>query len=175
MAVPLPVCLVRARDVLHLTQLELATLVGSSLRSVQRWENKLSIPSDWHLHRLADAVQSADPELAAVIELWAPRPPPPPPPPEPAPPASPPPEPAPPPPPVVAVARPPPPPPRIPDVVLVDSIVCAAAEAMALTPQTIRPAILAAFTRARDASITSDAVVAVLSPAAPPKDPRRRS
>ena len=154
MAVPLPVCLVRAREVLHLTQLELATLVGSSLRSVQRWENKLSIPSHWHLHRLADAVQSADPELAAAIELWAPRPPPPPPPPEPA---------------------PPPPPPRIPDVVLVDSIVCAAAEAMALTPQTIRPAILAAFTRARDASITSDAVVAVLSPAAPPKDPRRRS
>jgi hypothetical protein len=50
--------------------------------------------------------------------------------------------------------------------VLVDSVVCAAAEAMSLVPQAIRPAVLAAFTRARDARLTPDAVVAVLAPPA---------
>jgi hypothetical protein len=37
---------------------------------------------------------------------------------------------------------------------------------MSLVPQAVRPAILAAFTRARDARLTPEAVVAVLSPSA---------
>jgi len=52
--------------------------------------------------------------------------------------------------------------------VLVDSVVCAAAEAMSLSPQAIRPAVLAAFARARDAGLSLDAVVDVLAPPPPP-------
>lgn len=47
---------------------------------------------------------------------------------------------------------------------LVDSVICAAAEAMSLPPQTVRPAIVAAFVRARDARLTTEAVAAALSP-----------
>jgi len=64
---------------------------------------------------------------------------------------------------------PPPPPPPIAAVLLVDAVVCAAAEAMSLSPQAIRPAVLAAFTRARDAGLTLDAVVAVLAPPSTPE------
>jgi DNA-binding XRE family transcriptional regulator len=46
--------------------------------------------------------------------------------------------------------------------VLVDSIVCAAAEAVATTPQAIRPALLAAFERAALAALTVDEVRAAL-------------
>ena len=88
---------------------------------------------------------------AAQIDEWAPRPVAAAAPPEPTAPA--------PSPPVV-----PPPSPPVPAVVLVDSVVCAAAEAMALSPQAVRPAVLAAFVRARDAGLAPDAVVAVLSP-----------
>jgi hypothetical protein len=53
--------------------------------------------------------------------------------------------------------------------VLVDSVVCAAAEAMSLSPQATRPSVLAAFARARDAGLTLAAVVAALTP--PPHPP----
>jgi hypothetical protein len=53
------------------------------------------------------------------------------------------------------------------DAVLVDAVVCVAAEAMALSPQAVRPAVLAAFTRARDVGISAEAVVAALAPAPP--------
>lgn len=163
---PIPLLLVLARERLSLNQQELAALAGSSLRTVQRWENNRSEPSPWNYHRVADALRELDPELAAEIDELAPRPAPPaplvivsamptipPPPLTPAPPA-----PA------------PPPPPPIADAILVDAVVCAAAEAMSMIPQAVRPAILAAFTRARDARLTTEAVVAVLAPAeAPPK------
>ncbi len=41
---------------------------------------------------------------------------------------------------------------------LVDSIVCAAAEAVTMTPQAIRPAVLAAFDRAASVAVTIDEV-----------------
>jgi DNA-binding XRE family transcriptional regulator len=142
---PIPLLLVLARERLSLNQQELAALAGSSLRTVQRWENNRSEPSPWNYHRVADALRELDPELAAEIDELAPAPEPPPPPPL-------------------------PPPPPIADAILVDAVVCAAAEAMSMIPQAVRPAILAAFTRARDARLTTEAVVAVLAPAeAPPK------
>ena len=163
MSRPLPLLLVLSREALHLNQQELSALVGSSLRTVQRWENSRAHPSHWHIHRLTDAMASVDPQIAAELDELAPRPKPPPP-----PVVEPPPQPEPPPPPPPATPPPPPPepppPPRIPDEVLVDAVVCAAAEAMSLVPQAVRPAILAAFTRARDARLTPEAVVAVLSP-----------
>jgi transcriptional regulator with XRE-family HTH domain len=153
---PIPLLLVLSREQLSLTQEQLATLVGSSLRTVQRWENKRSTPSPWNIHALADAVRSHDETLAAELDAWAPRPKPPEaplPPPAPA---------------LIAMPSPmapppPPPPPPIADDVLVDAVVCAAAEAMELTPRAIRPAVLAAFRRASDARLTAEAVVRVLS------------
>jgi hypothetical protein len=164
MATPLPLLLTLSRQTLHLNQLELANLLRTSLRSVQRWEGKRGDPYHHQIQELADAVRPHDPDLASQIDVWAPRPAPPPPPalvpaptesagppvlPPPAPPA-------------------PPPSPPVPAGVLVDSVVCAAAEAMALAPQATRPAVLAAFARARDAGLTMDAVIGVLAPPPPP-------
>jgi DNA-binding XRE family transcriptional regulator len=158
---PTPLLLVLAREALGLNQQKLADLAGSSLRTVQRWENGRAKPSSWHIHPLADAVRTADPQLAAELDELAPRPAPPVPlvvvsasPTLPPPPPSPLPSPAPAPAPVSA---------PIADDILVDAVVCAAAEAMAMTPQAVRPAIHAAFARARDARLTIEAVLAVLA------------
>jgi hypothetical protein len=53
---------------------------------------------------------------------------------------------------------------------LVDSIVCAAAEAAATTPQAMRPAILAALDRMLSVQLGVDEVRAALKPA-----PRKRA
>ena len=155
-----PLLLVLSRELLNLNQERLAKLVGSSKRSVQRWENARSVPMEWHVHTLADAVRPHDAQIAAELDAWAPRPPPPAPPPPPPMPAvvAP----------VVPEAKPvvvvPPPPPLIPLKVLVDSVVCAAAEAMGLLPNAVRPALLAAFARAHEARLTPEEAVSVLAP-----------
>jgi hypothetical protein len=64
----------------------------------------------------------------------------------------------------------PPPRPRPPTELIVESIVCAAAEALAVPPATVRPALRAAFQRAKAMELTVDEVDAVLygtSPASP--------
>jgi hypothetical protein len=53
---------------------------------------------------------------------------------------------------------------------LVDAVVCAAAEALDVSPRAVRHALHVAFGRARDAGLTTDTVAAVL---APPADARR--
>jgi hypothetical protein len=50
--------------------------------------------------------------------------------------------------------------------VLLDSVVCAAAEAMSMAPQALRPALLAAFVRAKEAGMTVEGVIAGLTPPA---------
>jgi transcriptional regulator with XRE-family HTH domain len=50
---------------------------------------------------------------------------------------------------------------------LIDAIVCAGADASDVSPKAIRPALLAAFQRAKLAGLGVDAVVAGLSPKAP--------
>jgi DNA-binding XRE family transcriptional regulator len=152
MARPFPALSADARIALHLTQRELADLVGTSLRTVQRWEAQRSHPASWEIHRLADAVRPHDAALASELDELAPRP-------------------APPPPPVAQVptSAPAPPPSPLPAAVLLDSVVCAAAEAMTLAPQALRPALLAAFARAKDAGLTIDAAIAGLTPPAKPR------
>jgi hypothetical protein len=136
-----------------LNQTKLAALVGSSKRTVQRWDDH-SHPSYDVLRQLADMVRSEDPALAAEIDRHAPPPPAPPVAAPPAPVAAP------------AVLSPAPSAAPVPDVVLVDSVVCAAAEAMGVVPHAVRPALLAAFSRARDARLSVDVVVASLAPPA---------
>lgn len=161
-----------ARMRLGYNQEQLAHALGSSKRTVQRWEGRGATPSYDMMRRLSDAVRPVDPEIADQLDVLfrpPPRPPPPPPPPPPSPP------------PVVAAPVPPPepprepappPPPPVPDAVLVESVVCAAAEAMSLPPQAIRGAVLAAFARARDARLAPATVVEVLAPAASPASAR---
>jgi len=147
------VLLMRSRQVLLMNQQQLADLARSSLRTVQRWETKRSFPHADSLHLIADAVRLHDVALASELDEYAPRPRAP----VPAPIAA-----------SVAPVTPPatPSPPRaaqIPIYVLVDSVVCAAAEAMSVAPRAIRPAILAAFERARAAELTFDDVLAELT------------
>jgi transcriptional regulator with XRE-family HTH domain len=145
---PKPALIALSRTALHATQRELADRLGTSLRTVQRWETKRAAPYADQLQRLADAVRPHDPALAAELDEWAPRPPPPP---APA---------------GVAPGSPPPPPPAataLPASVLLDSVVCAAAEAMSAPPQALRPALLAAFVRAREAGLTVEGMIEALT------------
>jgi hypothetical protein len=143
---PLTVLLLAARRALHVgSQGDLGVLLGSSVRSGQRWETGRATPSYNQVKALVARVHPHDralaEELAAsiggtVVSLGIAPPPAPPPP-------------------------PPPPPPPVEDVV--DAVVCAAAEAMNVTPREVRPALLAAFTRARRLSLAVDAVEGALA------------
>jgi hypothetical protein len=149
MSASLVAMLIEARRLLGVSQGELGELLGSSRRSGQRWDGGRSSPMPKQLHALSALVHPKDPELAAQIAMAGGSTleqlgivPPPPPPPAPLPPI-----PLPRPPPAVPAPAPPPPPPPPEDVV--DAVVCAAAEAIDVMPRTIRPALLAAFRRAR--------------------------
>jgi transcriptional regulator with XRE-family HTH domain len=149
----------KARQALGVTQAELAVVVQSSKRTVSRWEGGRSTPAEFHMTRLAEAVHPTDPSLAAelaalanetLLSLGLERPPPAP-----------------------APAPAPEPPARsLPsDRDLVDSIVCAAAEAVATTPQAIRPALIAAFDRADSVGLAIAEVRRALRSQPAPKSP----
>jgi hypothetical protein len=133
---------VQGQLALGLSYRGLAELVGSSLRTCQRWGAGRSTPASHHLATLARHVHASDPKLAAQIAagagtslealgLGAPTTPPP-------------------------VASPP--------AQLVENIVYAAAEAMDVSPRVIMPAVRAAFARARELGVDAAAVDSVLSP-----------
>jgi DNA-binding XRE family transcriptional regulator len=147
--------LAAVRKELILSQSTLGKLVGRERRTVMRWQQGRANPYPWHWEAMARAVHPRNRALASQLAaagghtlvslgLEAPAPPPAPPPPAPAPAG---------------------PAPRH----LVDSIVCAAAEAIQLTPQAIRPALVAAFERASALGMASDAVLGGLAPAKPRK------
>ncbi|HZU81967.1 MAG TPA: helix-turn-helix transcriptional regulator [Polyangiaceae bacterium] len=140
----IPALLHDARKVLGLeSQGRLGELLGSSQRSGQRWERAESTPTSEQLAKLAALVHPKDGQLAVEIAaaaggtlegLGVVRP------------------------------APAPPPAGAPDPVhIVDTVVCAAAEAMQLMPEAVRPALRAAFRRARLAGLSVEAVDAALS------------
>jgi hypothetical protein len=124
--------LLRVQKTLPVTQKGLARLLGCSSRTVIRYYQRGGVLLPGAYERLATACHPHDPAFAAelaalagktLVELGLEPPPPP----------------------------PPPPPPRLVATSsrhIVDSVVCAAAEAMQTTPQAIRPALKAAFQRA---------------------------
>jgi DNA-binding XRE family transcriptional regulator len=147
-----PELLERAREALSKTQQTLGELLGVSRRTVQRWQAGNGHPTIQQWAFLARQTHAVDEHLAAriaaemgetLVSLRIVEPPPLP---EPS-------------------ARPVGPPPRpaasLSD--LVDSIVCAAAEAGATTPQSIRQPLLAAFTRAASVSLTVEEVRGTLA------------
>jgi DNA-binding XRE family transcriptional regulator len=141
--------MIAVRTTLRLSQNELARQVGVSRRTGQRWNSGRG-PLAPDLHTMARLVYPVDPALAAevceagrtTLEALG---------------IVPPPAPAPPPPPA-----PPPAPVAPPDRVVDAVIVCAAAEAIQATPQSVRPAVLAAFACARELGLTVEGVERVL-------------
>jgi DNA-binding XRE family transcriptional regulator len=154
----LPMLLMDARRLLTLTQEGLGTLLGASRRTSGRWESRRSTPSMDQLNDLARAVHPKDRGLAAriaeqtgstLVSLGLEAPPMPP--------------------------GPAAPPPRVlpPIALLVESVVCAAAEALDSKPAAVREVLRAAFHRARAMSLTVEEVDEVLTPSPPAAEPPR--
>jgi len=143
----------QARRALDLSQEGLGKLLGVSRRTSARWEWGKSVPAPAQLHALARAVHPRARDVAArvaeqvgatLVSLGLEDPPAPPePPPRPVPPVA----------------------------LLVESVVCAAAEALDTKPAAVRDVLRAAFHRARAMSLTVEDVDAVLTPAAPQEPP----
>jgi transcriptional regulator with XRE-family HTH domain len=146
-----------ARHALVYNQGDFAKLYRVSRRTIQRWEGAGKRPDAGELALLARAVFPRSESLAARIAQAAGTtlqdlglaPPP--------------------------LPAPPPTPPFAPSLAhLVDSITCAAADAMKLSPDTVRPALLAAFARARDLRLEPEDVAKALA-GPEEKKPRRGS
>jgi|HubBroStandDraft_1064217.scaffolds.fasta_scaffold64436_1 hypothetical protein len=147
-----------ASRALGTNQRGLAELLGLSRRTISRWVragNALATPA--HIDTLARAVHAHDPALAArivavrgatLVDAGIV-------PPEPAP-------------------APLPPPPAPPAPYLVDVVVCAAAEALDVSPRVVRSALLAAFQRARAVGLDVAALESSLAKPARPEPPLKR-
>jgi transcriptional regulator with XRE-family HTH domain len=173
MASPISLLLIQTQHTLRFSQAQLGELVGVAKRTIQRWQHGGTTLSPSNIQTLAAAVHPIDPDLAARIAahgntslqaLGIVKPAPPPPPPIPAAPA---------------------PAHSLPTSILIDSIVCVAADAIGVQPRAIRPALAAAFVRARevrlDVAAVADSLTGVSAPAkegaarrpAPGRRPRR--
>ncbi len=161
-----------AQAALGLTQGGLAEMFSVSRRTIVRMVDKKVLPTTLQLNALARAVHPVNPVLAAQLaaegnetleSLGIVQPAPPPPIVVPEPPVV-----APPPPVFVAPEPPPPPPPPPrplpPPRLMVESIVCAAAETMQTTPSAVRDVLRTAFARARGLGMTIEEVDDALSP-----------
>jgi transcriptional regulator with XRE-family HTH domain len=145
--------LIRAGVALRKSQGEMGQLLGVSRRTISRWTSRGTtfIPSQ--ARDLAAALLPVDRALAVraaalhgetLVSLGLEKPPPPP-----------------------APAVPAEPPGH-----LVDAVVCAAAEALDASPRAVRPALLAAFRRARELALKVEHVERALDPAKKKGEPR---
>jgi hypothetical protein len=143
-----------ARFELTASQRKLAQICELDRRVVAKWQHGRQRPYPWHWERMARAVHPKNVDLAArlaaagghtLVSLGLQAPP------------------------ATTRAAQVAPPPLVAATHLVDSIVCAAAETMQVSPHAIRPALVAAFQRSIALGMGSDAVLAGLSPPAPPK------
>ena len=154
----------RALSATALTQKEFGELLGVHRRTVIRWLGGGTTLLPSQCQKIAIASYARDRELAADMaaragttlgELGLEKPPPPPLPP-PAPPA-------------------PPPRPAPSSRHMVDSIVCAAAEAMQMTPQAARPGLLAAYERTCALGMSAEEVLQALALPVPVPAPAEKS
>jgi DNA-binding XRE family transcriptional regulator len=136
-----------ARSCLGMSQEQFGIALGASKRTATRWDSGRANPSIGQVRELAALVYPRDPSLAAELAvaagttleslgIVAPAPP------APAPPA-----------------LPPPPPPRL----VVQAVVCAAADALQVPPSTVRAALLAAFRTAHELRFTVEDVEKALA------------
>jgi hypothetical protein len=156
--------LLQARHALGWGQRQLGEHFGLSRRTIQRWDSRGALANQSQLRELARVVFPHDAPLAeriaqaggsSLVQLGLVPPPPPPAPPPPPPEA-----------PKASVPLPPEERPLSPAqrALMVDSITCAAADAMKLLPEAVRPALRAAFERARDLQLSATEVASALSP-----------
>jgi transcriptional regulator with XRE-family HTH domain len=135
MPCPMPFLLHDSRRVLQLSQNELSARLGVSRRTGQRW-TRGSGPSGTQLHGMARLVFPVDAALAAEIAEAAGT--------------------------TLDALGLLPVSTVVPTDRVVDAVVCAAAEAMQVVPQNVRPALLAAFACARELGLTLEDVERVL-------------
>jgi hypothetical protein len=159
---PISALLSLAQLALGLNQAKLGKLLGGvTRRTVWRYQGGRSVPAPMHLHALAGHVFPIDAALAEAIALASGAtleslglvlPPPPQNAPPPAPPAPSPIDPK--------QAR-----------LLVDAIVCAAAESLDVSPRSVRAVLYAAFARAKETGLSIDVIEKALAgkPASGPK------
>lgn len=133
------------RKAMNLTQASLSESLGVSTRTLQRWEIDRSTPSPAELGKLAIAVHPRRPDLAerlarcAGTNLLA-----------------------------LGLVKPQPPSEPKPDPLerlrplLVEAVVSAAAEALDCPPRHVRPALVAAFERARQTGLGVEEVLGLL-------------
>jgi len=138
-----PELFLRVRTALHLSQQKLGDLIGSSRRTILRAEQrgKIVLPTTWET--LARATHPRDRALAAELAAAAGHT-------------------------LVSLGlEGPPAPVGLPTALsskyLVDSIVCAAAEAMQTPPHAMRPALTAAFERAVALGMTAEDVLRAMT------------
>lgn len=122
----------RARTALQVTQVGLAEALGASRRTGQRWDANKSYPAESQLVELAKRVHPVDPTLAADIAASLET--------------------------TLDALGLGPPAASLATPVAIDSVVCAAAEAMDASPRAVRSGLLAAFSRARELQLTLEAV-----------------
>ena len=137
---------IQAQHALHVNQEQLGRHLGASKRTVSRWVARRASPTITQVTKLAKLVFPTDPALAAQLAVAAdetleslglvvpPLPPP--------------------------VA---PPAPELPRRLIVQAVVCAAADALEAPPAKVRPAVLAAFRVARELGMSVEQVEAALT------------
>ena len=129
------ILLLHCQDALGLNQRELAEFLGVSRRTILRWHDGGFSPLSSMARKLADAVRPTRPDLAdQVMQLGARSDA------------------------ILGVA----PPPAPASAEVIADIVQAAAAAAGLSAQAVRPAIVAAFTRAHETGVDVRAVIAGL-------------
>jgi hypothetical protein len=141
----------RVQGALGISQRKIGDLLGVSRRSIIRWQRGGATLSPTKWETLARACYPRDRDIAVQCAAYASQtlqslgle--------QPVPPAS-----------AAAPAPSPRPPPSARH--LADSVVCAAAEAMQLTPQAMRPGVFAAFERAAALGMTATEVLGAMQP-----------
>jgi hypothetical protein len=132
--------LVRARDALGTKTEGMAHAIGSSKRTVERWFAKEADPTDAHVIQLARALYPLHPALAAEVAAAVGES------------LS-----------TIGLVKPRPPPSHA---HLIDAVVCVAAETIDAPSKALRPALLAAFRRARELGFTIEEAERALDAAA---------
>jgi transcriptional regulator with XRE-family HTH domain len=135
---------IAGRRALGLSQAQLAAALGSSKRTAARWEAGRATLAPWQACQLARLVHRVDPAIAAevadaageTLESLG----------------------------LVAPAATPAAPPPPATSLVVDAIVCVAADVLMTTPKTVREALHAAFRRARELRLSVEEVENALAP-----------
>jgi transcriptional regulator with XRE-family HTH domain len=146
---PIASLLTRAQLALGLSQERLGEIVPVSRRTVWRWQSGQSSPIAPHVERIARAVYPRDPALAAELAAAAQTT-------------------------LAALGLEPERKAIDTQPLLAEAVVCAAAEALDVSPRAVRPALAAAIARAREAGLDLETLAQALAPSKAPGSKHKR-